>query len=72
MTREMELSTKLTNTAFQLERDKGIVDELRAVTAGGIALPSDQSYEAARQVYNRDCRSGGEHRPFAALPPQTR
>ena len=34
------------------KHDQSITDELRAAISGGIALPSDKSYEAARRVFN--------------------
>ena len=48
----MEHSTELANSIVQSEHGQSIVDELRAVVSGGIALPSDNSYEAARRVWN--------------------
>ena len=46
----MEHSTELGNSIFQSEHGQSIVEELRAVISGGIALPSDNSYEAVRRV----------------------
>jgi FAD/FMN-containing dehydrogenase len=55
----MEHSMKLENSTFQFEHGRSIVNELRAVISGDIALPSDKSYEAARRVWNRTI----PHRP---------
>jgi FAD/FMN-containing dehydrogenase len=48
----MEHSTELADSTFQFEGRQSILDKLRAVISGGIALPSDNSYEAARRVWN--------------------
>jgi FAD/FMN-containing dehydrogenase len=44
----MEHAGELVPSTFE----QSITDELRAVISGGIALPSDKSYEAARRVFN--------------------
>jgi FAD/FMN-containing dehydrogenase len=36
-----------------LEHGQSMADELRGMISGGIALPSDKSYEAARHIFNR-------------------
>jgi FAD/FMN-containing dehydrogenase len=47
---KMEHSGELAPSTF--EHAQSIADELRAVISGGIALPSDKSYEAARHIFN--------------------
>jgi FAD/FMN-containing dehydrogenase len=57
----MEHSGELAISTF--EHGQSIADELRAVISGGIALPSDKSYEAARHVFNRAI----SHRPAVVV-----
>ncbi len=56
----MKHSTRPAVLSSESDVAQNIADELRSVISGGVALPSDESYEAARQVWNRAVA----HRPL--------
>ena len=52
----MKYSTKLEVLTSKPQTDPGIAEELQTALSGSVVLPSDDSYEEARRVWNRAVR----------------